>query len=192
MNFKGIATVGLGIIVGLMIDHMLTKSDDISEKKSDPIEKAKEEFKKYSTYLKSCSSDCKDDIDYVSDDDLTDAMEISKDDMPDNVDMLFIDIIRFDNLSAAYSTMGEVMRSLENEHSSVSVHDVLGWLTEYDNSDNSKQYVHNVKLKYGSKLKNYGWVDPSDFAVMYNNTLDCYMITTVVPVRLRASCDEEE
>lgn len=193
MNFKGVATVGLGIIVGLMIDHMLTKQDDISEKKSDPIDKAKEELKKYSTYLKSCSGDHKDDdIDYVSDDDLTDAMELSKDDTPDNVDMLFIDIIRFDNISAAYSIMSEVMKSLENEHSSVSVHDILGWLTEYSDNDDTKRYVHNFKLQYGSKLENYGWVDPSDFAVMYNNTLNCYTITTVVPVRLRASCDEEE
>lgn len=192
MNFKGIATVGLGVIVGLMIDHMLTKQDEDVEKKANTIDKTKEEIKKYATYLKSCSGDKDTDIDYVTDDELTSAMEISKDDTPDNVDMLFIDIIRFDNLSAAYSTMGEVMRSLENGHSSVSVHDILGWLTKYDSSDDTKRYVLIIKWQYGSKLENYGWVDPSDFAVIYNNTLDCYTITTVVPVRLQASCDEEE
>lgn len=180
MNLKNVIMVGLGIGAGLAINRLMSEESkhDISMTAS----YLKEQFKPKDA----------DDIDYVSDDELTDAMEISKDDTPDNVDMLFIDIIRFDNLSAAYSTMGEVMRSLENEHTSVSVHDILGWLTEYSDSDDTKRYVHNIKLQYGSKLENYGWVDPSDFMVTHNNTLDCYTITTIVPVRLRATCDEEE
>lgn len=184
MNFKGITTVGLGIIVGLMIDHMLTKQDDISEKKSDPIDKAKEELKKYSTYLNSCSGDRKaDDIEYVTDDELTDAMELSKDDTPDDVDMLFIEPIRFDNISTAYSIMGEVMGVFENGDS-VSVHDILRWLNEYAGYNT---YVYNIKLKYGSKLEDYGWVDPSDFSISHNDTLGGYTITTAVPVRLKTN-----
>lgn len=182
MNGKSMVIMGLGVCAGIAISKLMSgdSKDDIEMAKS----YLKEQFKP--------KDNRSDDIDYVSDDDLTDAMELSKDDTPDNVDMLFIDIIRFDNLSAAYSTMGEVMKSLENERSSVSVHDILGWLTEYSDSDDTKRYVYNIKLQYGSKLENYGWVDPSDFMVTYNNTLNCYTITTVVPVRLRTSCDEEE
>lgn len=170
MKFKSVGIIGLGVIAGLIIDKLMT-------------DEGKNEVEMAKSYLKEQFKNKEPDD---TDKDLTEAMELSKDDTPDNVDMLFIDPVRFTNISVAYSIMGEVMNAFENG-GSVSVHDILRWLDDYEGYST---YVYNTKLEHGAKLKEFGWVDPSDFAIVHNDTLDGYTITTAVPVRLKKSDDE--
>lgn len=176
MNFKEIAEVGFGVVVSMALIKLINKDNRETSNDSTPT----------SFHDNNADNIKETDVEYVSESELTDAMELFEDDTPDNVDMLFIRPITFHKMSTAYSVMGEIYNAFEHDRV-VSINDILSWVDDYDDVD---LYTDSYRFDYRDKLKKYGWVDPCDFAIAYNNEEDCYYITNAVPVRLRN--DEED
>lgn len=183
MRKFNLMTLGFGMIAGILVERYAT-SENVSKIKKAIKDKCDEVANKM-------------DVDYVDDEvEIDEALMTASldipDDTPDDSDYLFIEPIKIFNLSTAHSILGEILCEFEHNRG-VRIYDILAWINQYEyDYDGCDLYTDRYRLKYKNKLKEYGWVDPSDFDISWDEEHKCYHLTTAAPVRLNHDTENND